>query len=55
MPLKFTPADFCGLPLKDTHPSRSNALSITGKPETSEDVYSLDRHYRLIKLSIFDI
>ena len=36
--LRFTP--------KDTHPSRSNALSITGKPETSEDVYWLDTHYR---------
>ena len=36
--LRFTP--------KDTHPSTSNALSITGKLETSEDVYSLDTHYR---------
>ena len=36
--LRFTP--------KDTHRSRSNALSITGKPETSKDVYLLDIHYR---------
>ena len=44
--VKIYASGFLGFTPKDTHPSTSNALSITGKPETSEDVYSLDTHYR---------